>query len=299
VSATVLFNHASEVATLSNVFSVNGVPTDPTTITLVVTDPAGTATTYTYASGQLTRTGTGAYTRDVTCGSTPGGLWQYTWIGTGAAVDVVAGTWTTVSTALQTLYCSVEELKSRLGMASTDTADDFELRLAVDSASRWIDDHCGRYFWRGTATRSFIARDWYSCDVDDLVSVTSLATDAGGDGVFETTWTTADYQLLPLDTTSYAETRPYTSIKAIAGKTFPKVWWPYMLREDRVQVVGVFGWPQVPSAVKQAALLLSADLFKLKGAPFGVTAVGDFAMRIRDNTRVMTLLEPFTPVLVA
>ena len=39
-----------DTVTLTNTFKVSGTATDPTTISLVVTDPAGTATTYTYAA---------------------------------------------------------------------------------------------------------------------------------------------------------------------------------------------------------------------------------------------------------
>ena len=40
------------------------------------------------------------------------------------------------------------------------------------------------------------------------------------------------------------------------GKLFPYVWqWSHL---DRIQVTGVFGWPAVPLAVKQAALIAAA-----------------------------------------
>ena len=180
-------------------------------------------------------------------------------------------------------------------MALSDTADDFELRLAVESAARWIDDYCGRFFYRATQTRTFEPRDFYNCDIDDLVSVTTLKTDAGGDGVYETTWSASDYQLLPIGAPFYAEPRPYTALKTVGGLMFPRVWWSFMRHTDLVQIAGVYGWPRIPSPVKQAQLLLAADLFKLKGAPFGVANMGDFAMRIRDNNRVISLLQPFAP----
>lgn len=288
MGATVFFESASETATLSNTFSVSGTPTDPTTVALVVTTPAGVATTYTYALAEVTKTGTGIYTKDIAC--TEDGTWQYVWTGTGSAADVVAGTWTVFGTELQRRYCSLEELKSRAGI--TGTGDDFEISLAIESASRWIDGYCDRRFWRGTDTRTYESRSLYCVDVDDLVSVTTLKTDASGDGTFETTWTTADYQLRPVNPNAAPEPRPYTSIRAVGSYTFPMVY-GYTQRTDLVQVVGVFGWPASPLAVKQAALILSADLFKLKGAPFGVANFGDFAVRIRDNPRVTALLAPY------
>jgi hypothetical protein len=296
--ATVFYEHASaELATLTNTFSVSGVATDPTTITLTVTDPAGTATSYTHAGGTITRTSAGVYTKDIPC--TMDGIWTYTWIGTGAASDVVAGTWTVFGTELSKLYCSVEELKSRLGI--TDTQDDFELRLAVDTASRWIDEHCARHFWRASQTRTYIASNWYCLEVDDLVSVTTLKTDPAGDGTFETTWASTDYQLLPLNAASGAEARPYTELKVLASNTFP-VGYGGPIRADRVELAAVFGWPAIPAAIKDACLMLAAEGLKMKDAPFGVAGFGEFgAVRVRVNPLVLARLAPYRkyPVLVA
>src|SRR5262249_13589982 len=156
----------AEFATLSNTFQVAGVSTDPTTVTCVVTDPTATATTHTYngaSPADVTRTGTGAYQLNVSC-TTPG-IWTYLWVGTGAASDVQAGTWTVTSAALNQLYISREELKSRLGI--TDAADDFEADLAVEAATGAIDEVTGRYFWRGTDTRTYVPSSIYRQDIDD------------------------------------------------------------------------------------------------------------------------------------
>jgi hypothetical protein len=296
VSATVFYSSSAELATLTNTFKVNGTATDPTTITLTVTTPSGTATSYTYAASEITRTSAGVYTKDVAC--TEAGTWLYLWVGTGTASDAVAGTWTVFDTALQKRYCSLEETKSRLKIP--DTGDDFEIALALDSASRWIDGYCDRRFWRGTDTRTYTPRDCHRVTIDDLVSLTSLATDAGGDGTFEQAWTTADYQLLPVNPNAGPEPRPYTSIRAVGSLTFPLPVWG-LRRTDLVQVVGVFGYPEVPADVKQACLILTADYLAIAGAPFGVQGFGEFAVRIRDNTRVVSLLERYRrhPVLTA
>src|SRR5215471_10782249 len=115
MSATVFFSDASEFATLTNVFKVNGVPTDPTTVTLTVTDPTGAVTI-----PSPTHPSTGTYTANIAC--TVVGIWTYLWEGTGTASDAIAGTWTVTTTVLGQRYCSVEELKSRLGI--TDITDD-------------------------------------------------------------------------------------------------------------------------------------------------------------------------------
>lgn len=299
MSATVFYASSSELATLTNSFYAGSpsILTDPSAVSLAVTDPTGSTTTYTYAGATITKTTTGVYTKDIACSTA--GVWQYVWTGSGTASDVVAGTFTVFNTDLQKNYCSLEELKSRLGSAATSTTNDFELKVAIETAARAIDSICDRRFWRGTDTRTFTACDLYQVHIDDLVSVTTLKTDDAGDGTFETTWDTSDYQLLPVNPSAAPETRPYTSVRAVAGRTFPLPWGANA-RKDRVQIVGVYGWPAVPVAIKQACLLLAVDYYKLKDAPFGVQNYGDFALRVRENPRAMGLLAPYEryPVLV-
>ena len=159
MSATVFYAdpNGNELATVSNVFDVLGVPTDPTAVSLIVTDPTGAKITYTYNPGSILRTGTGAYSQLVP--TVLAGVWSYEWIGTGTASDVVAGTWTAQPLTSNQLYCTVEELKSRLGI--TDNSDDFEATIAVDGACRAIDEICGRYFWRGTDSRTYVPESIY------------------------------------------------------------------------------------------------------------------------------------------
>lgn len=293
--ATVFFKGSAELATLTNTFDVDGLPSDPTAITLTVTDPNGTATTYTYGLGELTRTSQGVYTKDIAC--TTDGLWTYTWTGTGAAADVQAGSWTVVSTNLNQLYCSVEELKSRLGI--TGTADDLELHQACFTASRWLEQYCERAFWR-TATgtvRTFTPTGLYCLDLPeycDLVSISSLKTDPGGDGTFEITWASTDYQLLPVNPAAAPEQLPYTQILAVGTLTFPTMFSGVPLRRDRIQVTGVWGWPAVPMPIRQAALVLAAETFRGKDAPLGVAGFGDLGLiRVRSNPQVMRWANPY------
>lgn len=298
MGASVFYESASELATLTNTFSVAGTPTDPTTISLTVTSPSGAATTYTYAGATITRTSAGVYTKDIAC--TEDGVWQYVWTGTGTASDVVAGTWNVFHTNLQRNYCSVEDLKSRFGLASTDTTRDYELRDAVEAASRWVDGHCRQTFYRATETRTFLTGDSYLLAVDPLVSITTLKTDSAGDGTFETTWTTSDYQLLPPNALT-GEPRPYNLIRALGSYTFP-TGGAYLDRDDRTQIVGVWGWPAVPAPVKMASLIVAAELYKLKDTFSGQGGFGEFGpVAVRRNPQVIDLLKPYrsNPVLVA
>ena len=302
---TVFFEGASELATLTNTFSVGGVPTDPTTITLLVTDPTGTSNTYTFAGGQITRTSAGIYTKDIPC--TLAGTWTYKWTGTSAASDVSAGTWEVQETLLGRLYCTVETLKSRF--KDTRTVDDLEYHDACFAASRIVENHCKRVFYRtASQTRTLNVDEEYCLTLPafcDLISVSTLKTDNSGDGVYETTWAASDYQLLCADDTPNTdigpEQRPYVKIRALA-RTFPLVYSP-TARNDRIEITGVWGWPAVPRSIKSATAVLAAEIFKFKDAPgmavqgyedFEITASADARRRFaRDTTPYRKRIDGF------
>lgn len=292
MSASVFFSSSNELATLTNVFKVNGAPTDPGTATLTVTSPTNVVTAYT--GGQLTHPSTGTYSVDITCNEA--GTWRGQWDGTTTASDTEEVTWEVLETELGRLYCTVEALKSRLGIDADDTADDFELHAACFAASRSLEHFCDRTFWRTSASevRTFVPQSWYCLKLpsfNDLVSVASLKTDAGGDGTFETSWTASEYQLLPQNPAAAPETRPYTEIKALS-RTFPKLY-TTGVRTDTVQITGVFGWPAVPWGIKMAARILAQDAFKLKDTNFGQSGEGDFAIRVGDNARAEKFAKPY------
>jgi hypothetical protein len=294
MGANVFFASASELATLTNTFSVDGTPTDPTTISLVITDPENTSTEYTFADTEITRTSAGVYTKDVVC--SVAGTWTYRWVGTGDVVKTEAGTWDVLDVTLGRLYATVAALKSRLGMETTDTRDDFELHTVCFAASRALEQYCQRLFWRSAAgtARTFVPTGLYRLKLPvfcDLVSVSALATDASGDGTFETSWSSSDYQLLPLNPDAAPETRPYTAVKPLARA------WPApcgaLTRDDRIQITGVWGWPAVPYGVRQSALITAAELFRSKSTFEAQMGYEEMAqMVLRRNPFARDLIKP-------
>jgi len=263
--AAVFFEGASELATLTNTFTVDGTPTDPATITLTITDPTGTSTAYTHGAGQITKTGTGVYTKDIPC--TAAGTWTYEWAGTASASDVVAGTWEVLETDLGRLYCTVDMLKS--SFKDTRTTDDLEYHSACFAASRALEQYCQRTFYRTAEQTRTLNPTGSIClklpPFYDLVSVTSLQVDG-------TAWGVSNYQLLCDDdtpnTTAGPEAKPYVKIRALNG-TYPA---PTSGRLDVVEITGVWGWPGVPWAIKKAAEIIAAETFKLKDSPGMVVA---------------------------
>src|SRR5437879_3426515 len=101
--------------------------------------------------------------------------------------------------ALGDPYASLTQLKSYLKI--TDTADDSELDAALSSASKGIEDFCHRQFNdAGVATaRVYHPEDHHWVEVDDFSTTTGLVvkTSAGSTGIFESTWSAADYQVEP------------------------------------------------------------------------------------------------------
>jgi hypothetical protein len=201
-------------------------------------------------------------------------------------------------------YCTTPELQS--WNQATSAAAEALLDRAIEAASRAIDEFCQRHFWKTSAAtaRDLVADD--PCTLvfgafNDLHVVTAVATDAAGDGTFETAWSAGDYELHPVNPTAAPELRPWTSMSVAGSRRFPLP--TGSGRQARVRVTGTWGWAEVPAAVEQACLLLAARLFLRKESPAGVAGFGEFgAIRVRNNDPdVAALLGPYQryPVLVA
>lgn len=67
---------------LSGTFTVAESPTDPTGVMLKLKNPAGEVTSYTYAAGEITKTDTGDYEKEISADLE--GVYHYGFIGTGA-----------------------------------------------------------------------------------------------------------------------------------------------------------------------------------------------------------------------
>jgi hypothetical protein len=169
-------------------------------------------------------------------------------------------------------YCTLAQVKASLRI--TDTVDDALLELAVEAASREIDQATERTFYNmGTATRFFVARDAYFTEIDDLISIEHLKTDPDGDSGFQVTWSPTDYQLEPLNGFVSGIQTPATGIRARDTYLFP-----IEEEEALVQVKGVWGWSAIPTAIKQATVILASRIFKRNDSPLGVAGFGDLGI---------------------
>jgi hypothetical protein len=267
------------------VYNSSGVLTNATVV-LTVTDPSGDVTTPT-----VTNSSTGTYDASFTLSEA--GTWTWKWAASGTVVDVDYGS-VLAADPSPGIYATVPDLKSTLGL--TDTSLDSQLADCLDTASRWIDQHCDRVFYaQTTATaRLFRPRDAYCVEVDDFWTTTGLVLETdGGDGTYSTTWTAADYVLEPSNPSTGW---PQNKVAAV-NLSFTSH------RRPTVRLTAKWGWPAVPTPVKQACMIIATETLKLaREAPFGVANFGtDGLIRVRDNARVMSLLAPFDrhPVLMA
>jgi hypothetical protein len=159
----------------------------------------------------------------------------------------------------------------------TDLDDDAEIEKVITAISRAIDRECRRRFYAATETRYFTAQRADLLFVDDLLSVTTLKTDEGGDRVYETTWSTTDYDLLPSNAALNGE--PYLRIAPapMSSKRFPG-------HAKAVEIAGSFGYASsTPAVIKEACLLWSMRVWKRHEAIFGVigtTALGQMTVKI-------------------
>lgn len=197
-------------------------------------------------------------------------------------------------------YCSLADVKAALRI--TDDIDDTLLELCVESASRDIDGACERVFYQTAgATRTYVPTDSFTVDIDDLVSLTTLKTSSGGVN-FDITWESGDYQLEPLNNFASGIQYPANRIRAIGSYLFP-VWEPSNVnaQEATVQVVGTFGWSSIPTAIRQATILLAMRHYKRYDSPLGIAGFSDVgAVRVsRIDPDVQNLIQPFRRVRMA
>ncbi|NBW09905.1 MAG: hypothetical protein EBR82_17955 [Caulobacteraceae bacterium] len=190
-------------------------------------------------------------------------------------------------------YLTLAEAVAYTG--ANDGRADAELEDVVTSVSRLIDNYCGRHFYQRTAEARTFEADESDClefgPFNDLVSITTLKTDENGDGTYETTISSSNYLLEPVNAAILG--RPYRELELLNGVTWPIP--PASGRDYLIQITGTWGWPAVPPEVKQAARIMVAEVSKLADAPLGVAGYGEFGVfRVSSSipARARQLLEP-------
>lgn len=184
-------------------------------------------------------------------------------------------------------YTDLVTIKSEL--AIVDAIDDAIIEAKIEAASRAIDDLCGRVFYQEIAqTRYYTAEDYDTLFVDDLISVTTLATDISGARTYDLVWNVTDYDMEPYNAALRGKPYLYLRRQYWSQHFFPT------LRKG-VKIVGTFGWPAVPPQVATACRIQSARLLKRKDAVFGVVGSAEMGQQMiipKLDPDVITLLTP-------
>jgi hypothetical protein len=187
-------------------------------------------------------------------------------------------------------YTTLNDVKAALNLE--DSMDNAALEVAIATASRQIDDYCGRFFYKdGTveapATRYYTPTDYWILPVDDFVTLSEIATDDNFDRTYGTVWTATDSMLEPVNNPSRGW--PLTRLLAVGSYVFP-----FNLPQS-VRVKGVFGWSAVPYEVKTAAKIQASRLFLRNQSPFGIagnTDLGTVRLAAKLDADVEALLRP-------
>jgi hypothetical protein len=190
-------------------------------------------------------------------------------------------------------YATLAEFKSSIGI--TDTTDDTPLQSCLDAADQLINNYVDTKVGFGqtaSQTRYYTADRFDFVLTDPIVSVSQLATDINGDGTYSQVWTSNDYVLAPRN--AALDSRPYTEIDT---SPFSNADYNFPVGYLEVKVTGVFGWPSVPAAVKQAALIQAGAIWSSRTAPFGVIGSQDLGGVLRMSAALhpeaRVLLEPY------
>lgn len=187
-------------------------------------------------------------------------------------------------------YTTLNDVKDSLNL--DDSIDNAAIELAIATASRQIDDYCGRFFYKdGTellpATRYYSPTDFYTVVVDDFVSLSEIATDDNFDRLYQTIWTESDSMFEPVNNPSRGW--PRNRILAVGSYVFPAN------LPQSVRLKGIFGWSAVPYEVKTAAKIQASRLFLRNQSPFGIagnTDLGTVRLAAKLDADVEALLRP-------
>ncbi|HEY7824916.1 MAG TPA: head-tail connector protein [Acidimicrobiia bacterium] len=193
-----------------------------------------------------------------------------------------------------TTYATLDQVKAALRI--TDEIDDDLLTTALEAGSRWVDGWCDRSFTVAASGTAVYIPTGRMDDLltDDLSSITSIAIDEDLDESFSTTLREIDYQPLPANATAGGRTVPFTRIRPIE-----EGYWPTSGGRATVRVIGQFGWPAIPAAVREATILQTSRLYTRLSSPAGVVSFGDMgAVRVSRfvDPDVELLLEPYRRV---
>lgn len=194
-------------------------------------------------------------------------------------------------------YADVPQLREHMA-DDNDVAPETMLERVLNTASRQIDEICGRKFWLDTAVtvRTYKPPECDIAWVADIGTTTGLiiATDADDDGVFETVWATTDYELEPGNADTVGGAYAWWRIIPVDRYLFPTAG-----RRKTLKVTAKHGWSSVPPDIEEACLIRAYALYKRRSSPTGIQGFEGFGMRTtKQDPDFAALLQPFKKITV-
>lgn len=194
-------------------------------------------------------------------------------------------------------YCALSEIKTYIGLSGS--GQDTNLESAVESASREIDQYCGRIFYETTSqVRTYTPTNRYELEVDDISTDSGLVVklDTNDDGSYDKTLTiNTDFIVSPVNRSNVLDqNQPITMLKILDKRSSERFDVDII---NNVQVTAKFGFSSVPSAIKQATFLQATRLFKRKDSPFstyGNPQTGTAELFNRFDPDALKLIKGYT-----
>lgn len=190
-------------------------------------------------------------------------------------------------------YADLAELKAYLRIPADDTVDDAELQDALDTATSLITVVCGRTFnvAGGPVTvyrlpyRDSRSGRW-RVPMPDLQDSTGLTVQLWDPATSDYTVTVDDPFLGPYPTGTPV---PWQELLLPADSAVVSSGYGYAESDaDYVKLTGLFGWTEVPAAVRQACKIQAARIFKRRESPFGMVNTLDGS----EQARLTRVLDP-------
>lgn len=191
-------------------------------------------------------------------------------------------------------YCTEADLRDHLGDSGTRLPLT-QIERAIMAASRAVDNHTGRHFWKDTlpTVRTYRPEFGDMAWVDDVASTGSTVVEVNtdGSGVWSPWVRGTDFELAPRNIESQMpDGYAWWRIDVIGDVRLPII-----RNRDTLRVTASHGWSAVPVAVNEATILKAASIFQRKDAVFGVAGFGEFGpVRItRKDPDVIDLLRGY------
>lgn len=170
-------------------------------------------------------------------------------------------------------YVTSAELKAFLRIGDTD--DDAQVSIAISAASRAIDRCAGRQFGKVATTevRAYTAqydrhRQQWIVDIDDLADIVTVTVLVGSDEL-------VGYTFEPFNAVAVGGV--YTRLVLDSGGTGASF---------GVTIDAAWGWPSVPTSVKQATLLQASRFMARRDSPYGIAGSPTEGSEVRLLARV-------------